>query len=110
MQRDQSQQKDKEVPTNVRTYADVLAQTEGEVKGRLNTTDEMEIESLASPARSITAEQIPTAKDNEGAPTSGHSARAFVMHSVACLGRMTAKIREVERAFAKKGGGVIGCR
>ena len=110
MQTDQSQQKDKEVQTNVRTYADVLAQTEGEVKERLNTTDEMEIESLASPARSITAEQIPTAKDNEGSPTSRQSAKAFVMHSIGCLGPMTAKLREVERAFGKKGGGVIGCR
>ena len=75
----------------MRTYADVVAQREGEVKGRLNTTDEMEIESPASTARSITAEQIPTAKDNEGAPTSGHSAKAFVMHGVACLEPMTAK-------------------
>ena len=109
MQTDQSQQKDKEVQTNVRTYVDVLAQTEGEEEGRLNTTDKMEIESPASPARSITAE-IPTAKDNGGAYTSGHPAKAFVMHGVACLGPMTAKIREVERQFGKKGGGVIGCQ
>ena len=93
----------------MRTYADVLAQTEGEAEGRLNTTDEIEIESPASPTRSITAE-IPTAKDNGGAHTSGHSAKAFVMHGVACLGPMTVTIREVERAFGKKRGGVIGCR
>ena len=64
MQTDQSQQKDKEVQTNVGTYADVVVQRKGEVKGRLNTTDNMKIESLACPVRSITAEQIPTAKDN----------------------------------------------
>ena len=40
------------------------------------------------------------------APTS----RAFVVHGVACIGPMTHKIREVERAFGGKGGGVIGVR
>ena len=67
----------------------------------------MEIDLLASPTNTA---DIPTAKDNEVATTSGHSARAFVLHGVACLGPMAAKIREGERAFGKKGGGVIGCR
>ena len=53
------------------TNTDVLEQTESKVKGRLNTTDEIEIASPASPARSFTTEQIPTAKDIERIPTTG---------------------------------------
>ena len=40
------------------------------------------------------------------APTS----RTFVVHGVAYIGPMTHKIREVERAFGGKGGGVIRVR
>ena len=80
------------------------------MKGRLNTTVEMEIESPASPARSISATQIPTAIEIEGAPTRGHSTKSFVIHGVACLGPITTKIWEVERSFGKKGARVIGCR
>ena len=67
----------------------------------------MKIDLLASPNNTA---DIPTAKDNKVATTSGHSAKAIVLHGVARLGPMAAKIREVERAFRKKGGGVIGCR
>ena len=53
----------------------------------------------------------PTAKDPiNTTSTSVHCARAFVVHGVACSGPLTHKIREVERAFGGRGGGVIGVR
>ena len=70
----------------------------------------MDIDSTA-PTSKVTADP-PSAKDqNKGkgaaiAPTS----RAFVVHGVACIGPMAHKIREVERVFGGKGGGVIGVR
>ena len=70
----------------------------------------MDIDSTAPPSK-VTADPA-SAKDqnkDKGAaivPTS----RAFVVHGMACIGPMTHKIREVERAFRGKGGGVIGVR
>ena len=89
MQIDQSQQKDKVVQTVARTYSSVLAQTDGKGKGELNTADKMEIDVLASPTNTA---NIPTTKGNEVATPSEHSAKAFALHGVACVGPMAVRI------------------
>ena len=52
----------------------------------------------------------PTAKNMDKGKDTGSVARAFVIHGMACTGPMVHKIREVERAFGGRGGGVIGVR
>ena len=97
-----------ETQTPACTYASVAAQTEVKEKGAAKHTDSMDIDSTAPPSK-VTADP-PSAKDQNKdkgvaiAPTS----RAFFVHGVACIGPMTHKIQEVERAFGGKGGGVIG--
>ena len=49
-------------------------------------------------------------KPTQATPTSGRLARAFVVYGVACYGPWQARIQEVERAFGRKGGEVIGVR
>ena len=92
----------------MRTYADVLVQTEGEKEKGADTTDHMDLDPQ-------TPEFIPvvirTAKDPiNTTPTSARYAGAFVVHGIVCSGPLTHKIWEVERAFRGKGGGVIGIR
>ena len=99
-----------ETQTPARTYASVVAQTEVKKKGVGKHTDSMDIDSTA-PLGEVTVDP-PSAKDQNkdtGAATAPTS-RAFVVHGVACIGPMTHKIREVERAFGGQGGGVIGVR
>ena len=81
---------------------------EGGIKGKLNTGDQIKIDLLASP--SPTTVDMLIAEDNEVVITSVHPAKAFLLHSIACLGPLAAKIWEVERAFGKKSGGVICCQ
>ena len=52
----------------------------------------------------------PSANTTNATPTSAHLARAFVVHGIACSGPWTQKIQEAERAFGRRGGGVIGVR
>ena len=86
----------------------MLAQTEGEEEKGADTTDHMDLDPQTL---KFVLAVTPTAKDPiNSTPTSAHCARAFVVHSVACSGPLTHKIREVERAFGGKGGGVIGVR
>ena len=99
-----------ETQTPARTYASVAAQTEVKEKGVGKHTDSMDIDSTALPGE--VAADPPSAKDQNkdtGAATAPTS-RAFVVHGVACIGPITHKIQEVERAFGGKGGGVIGVR
>ena len=102
------QVQEEETQTPAHTYASEAAQTEVKEKGAAKHTDSMDIDSTAPPSK-VTADP-PSAKDQNKdtgaaiAPTS----RAFVVHGVACIGPMTHKIWEAERAFGGKGGGVIG--
>ena len=99
-----------ETQTPARTYASVAAQTEVKENGVAKHTDSMVIDSTAPPNKATadppSAKDQSKDKDTATAPTS----RAFVVHGMACIGPMTHKIREVERAFGGKGGGVIGVR
>ena len=52
----------------------------------------------------------PSAKNQANNTTTGRTARALVVHGVACLGPMATKIQKVERAFGMKGVGVIVVR
>ena len=96
-----------ETQTPARTYASVAAQTELKERGAAKHTDSMDIDSTAPPSE-VTTDPLSAKDQNKDidaatAPTS----RAFVVHGLACIGPMTHKIREVERAFGGKGGGVI---
>jgi len=93
--------------TDTPTYASVLAQTEGREEEGLQTTDDMELDPPSSPPLPAVT---PTAKDLSEFTTPAHTARAFVVHGIACTGPFTHKVQEVERAFRGKGGGVIGVR
>ena len=52
----------------------------------------------------------PSANTTNATPTSAHLVRVFVVHGIACSGPWTQKIQDVERAFGRRGGGVIGVR
>ena len=107
---------DKEVQSVSRTYADVLSQSEREeekveVKRGTGTTDDEEIIDAPVPKpTNLRLAASPSAKHPTNNTATGRTARAFVVHGVACLGPMAAKIREVERAFGTQRGGVIGVR
>ena len=97
--------------TTSRTYADALAQTTG-VENNVGTTDKMDIDPPIPPPTMKKREAIPpTAKDNKdtGQPH-GHLERDYLVHGLATAGPMLPKIREVERVFRGKGGGVIRVR
>ena len=99
--------------TTVRTYASVAAQVdEGSDEGE--ATDKMDLDPPASPNIPTTKGKslgiTPTPKPTQGATKVGHLARAYVVHVVACHGSWQVHIQEVERAFGRKGGGVIGVR
>ena len=107
---------EKEVQTMSRMYADVLSQTEKveekvEVKRGTGTTDDEEMIDAPVPKPTKWGPAAsPLAKNPTINTSTGRTERAFVVHGVACLGPMAAKIQEVERAFRTKGGGVIGVR
>ena len=107
---------DKGVQTVSRTYADVLSQTEKEVaevevkRGTGITDDEDMIDAPVPKPTKLRPAASPSAKNPTNNTATGRTARAFVVHGVACLGPMAANIQEVERAFGTKGGGVIGVR
>ena len=98
--------------TPVRTYASVAAQVEEVRECGGEPTDVMDIDPPGSPksGKSPQSSQggTPTSKPTQATPTSGHLARAFVVYGVACHRPWQARIQEVERAFGRKGGGVIG--
>ena len=92
-----------------------MAAQVGEVsEGEGEPADKMDIDPPGSPKSSKKPQSsqggTPTPKPTPATPTSGHLARAFVVHGVACHGPWQARIQEVERAFERKGGGVIGVR
>ena len=53
--------------------------------------------------------RTPTPKPKQATPRSGHLARAFIVHGVACYGPWQAYIQEVEVAFRRKGGESLVC-
>ena len=99
--------------TTVRTYASVAAQVE-EVGDEGEATNKMDLDPPASPNTPTTKGQssgvTPTPKPTQATTTVGHLAWAYVVHGVTCHGSWQAYIEEVERAFGRKGGGVIGVR
>ena len=107
---------EKEVQTVSCTYADVLSQTETELekvevkRGTGTTDDEEMIDASVPKPTKLRPAASPSAKNPTTNTATGCTARALVVHGVACLGPMAAKLQEVERAFRMKGGGVIGVR
>ena len=107
---------DKEVQTVSRTYADVRSQTEREEEkveftgGTGAADDEEMIDATVPKPTKLRAAASPSAKNPTNNTATGHTARAFVVHGVAWLGPMAAKIQEVERAFGTKVDSVIGVR
>ena len=74
-------------------------------------TDKMNVDTPPPPSNTSTSPAAtPSANTTDVTPTSAHLARAFVVHGIACSGPWTQKIREVERAFGRRRGGVIGVR
>ena len=99
------------IQTDRCTYASVLAQTE-EVSIGCENTDIMDIDTPPPPPKDKTTSRAgsPTGKSQNATPTAVPTARAFVVHGIACSGPWKQKIQEAERAFGRKGGGVIGVR
>ena len=96
--------------TERRTYASILAQTE-EVRIGGENTDKMDIDTPPTPTINPTSPATtPLANTSNATPRSAHLSRAFVVHGMACSGPWTQKIQEVERAFGRRKGGVIGVR
>ena len=96
--------------TERRTYASILAQTD-EVSIGGENTDNMDVDTPPPPTNTPTSPAaIPSANTTNATPTSAHLARAFVVHGIACSGPWTQNIQEAERAFGRRGGGVIGVR
>ena len=85
----------------------MLAQTEGMEGEGPNNTDHMDLDPQTP---EFVPAATPTAKDPINTSASVHCARAFVVHGFVCSGPLRHKIREVDRAFGGKGGGVIGVR
>ena len=96
--------------TERRTYASILAQTE-EVSIGGENTNKRDIDTPLPPTDKPTSSAAtPLANTTNATPTSAHPVRAFVVHGIACNGPWTQKIQEAERAFGRRGGGVIGVR
>ena len=76
--------------TPVRTYASVATQVEEVSESEGEPTDKMDIDPPGSPesGKKLQSSQggTPTPKTTQATPTSGHLARAFVVHGVACHG------------------------
>ena len=94
--------------TERRTYASILAQTEAVSIGGENT-DKMDVDTPPPPTNTPTSPAAtPSANTTNATPTSSHLGRDFVVHGIACSGPWTQKIQGAERAFGRRGGGVIG--
>ena len=71
----------------------------------------MDIDSPPPPTDKPTSPAAtPSAYTTNATPTFAQLSRAFVVHGIACSGSWTHKIQEIERAFGRRGGGVIGVR
>ena len=85
--------------TPVRSYASVAAQVREVSGGEGELTDKMDIDPPGSPRSGKKLQSLqggtPTPKPTQATPTSGHLARAFVVHGVACHGPWQARIQEV---------------
>ena len=70
-------------------------------------TDSIDIDTPPPPPRDKTTSRAgsPTSKPQNVAPTPDPTARAFVIHGIACSGPWKQKIEGAERAFGRKGGG-----
>ena len=96
--------------TKRRTYASILAETE-EVSIGGENTDKMDIDTPPPSTNKPTLPAAtPLANTLNMTSTSAYLSRAFVVHGIACSGPWTHKIQEFERAFGRRGGGVIGER
>ena len=96
--------------TKRRTYASILAQTE-EVSIGGENTDKMDMDTPLLPTNKPTSPATtPLPNTSNATHTSAHLLRAFVVQGIACSGPWTHKIQVVERAFGRRGGGVIGVR
>lgn len=99
--------------TPVCTYVGVVAQTEVRETGGPKDGGPKDSMDRDVPITPQDKPAVPTtAKDpiKDKVQTPAYSARAFVVHGVACKGHMKYKIREVKNAFHGKGGEVIGVR
>ena len=97
-----------ETQTPTRTYASVVVQTEVKEKGVGKHTDRMDKDSTA-PRSEVTADPpSPKSHNKDTSVALAPTSRAFIVYGVACIGPMTNKIWEIERAFGRKGGGIIG--
>ena len=99
--------------TTRRSYASVAAQA-GEEGTTRNKEDQMDMDGLSRgsrgesnmPADSATkATEVPAGVT----PMVSHPVRAFVVHGVACSGPWAHRSREMEKAFGRRGGCVLGC-
>ena len=76
--------------TPVRTYASVAEQVEEVSESEGEPTDKMDIDPPGSPKSGKKSQSspggTPTPKPIQATPTSGHLARAFTVHVVACHG------------------------
>ena len=88
-----------------RTYASVVAQTE-------DTGEKMDVDRASEGSRGASnLSGGPTTKEPAGTtPVGEHPVRAFVVHGVACSGPWAHRSREVENAFGRRGGSIIGMR
>ena len=103
--------KHKGAQTVSHTYSDALAQ-KTRVENNMGITEKNDIDP-PTPPRTMKKRQAvpPTAEDNKGwGQLHGHLANGYVVQGVATAGPMLHQIREVERAFWGKGGGVIEVR
>ena len=99
--------------TPICTYASVAAQVEEVSESEGEPTDKMDIDLPGSPKSGKKPQSsqggTPTPKPTQVTPASGHFARAFVVHGVACHEPLQAHIQEVERVFRRKGGESLVC-
>ena len=87
-----------------RTYAIVVAQTEDGGK-------KMDVDGASRDLRGVgSLSGDPARKPAGTTPVGDHPVRTFVVHGVACNGPCAHRSREVENAFRRRGGRVIGMR
>ena len=99
--------------TTVRTYASMAAQVE-EVSDEGEATANMDLDPPATPntptMKGKSSGVTYTPKPTQVTTTVGHVGQAYVVHGAACHGSWQSNIQQAERAFGRKGGGVIGVR
>ena len=88
--------------TMERSYASVVAQTE-------DTGEKMDMDGPSGGDGGQPAGPM-TKKPTGTTPVGDHPVRAFVVHGVACSGPWAHRSRDMEKAFGRRGGGVIGMR